>query len=102
MRIQEERRVEKEWRQQEIYKRRREDIRRRAMEKRKCFGCRKFGYIVCHCRDIEKEGSVQMLSNKFKVLRSRAMQRREESERKVGKDRKKILKEERLKRVVVV
>ena len=43
------------------------------MEERKCFGCREFGHIACHCRNMEKEGSVQMPPNKFEVLRSKVM-----------------------------
>jgi len=39
-----------------------------------------------------------VLSNKFEVLRDRVMQRRKESRSEVGKDRKIILREERVKR----
>jgi len=43
-----------------------------------------------------------MPSNKFEVLRSRVMQRGEESRSKVRKDRKMILKEEKAKKMVEV
>ena len=65
----------KEWRQQEMWERKREENRQRVMEERKCFGCGGFGYIACHCRNVEEEKSVQMPPNKFKVSRSRVMQR---------------------------
>jgi len=55
MRVQEERRAEKEWRQQEMWKRRREENRHRAMEERKCFVCGDFGHIIYHCRNVGEE-----------------------------------------------
>ena len=72
------------------------------MEERKCFVCGGFGHITCHCRNIEEEGSVQMPSNRFEALRDRIMQKGEESESEVGKDRKMILREERAKKGVEV
>ena len=72
------------------------------MEKRKCFVCGGFGHIACHCRNIEEEGSVQIPSNKFEVLRSKVIQRGKGSGSEVGKDRKMILREERAKRGVEV
>jgi len=72
------------------------------MEERKCFGCGGFEHIVHHCRNVEEEGSVQVPSNKFEVLRSRVMQRGERSRGKVRKDRREILKEEKAKRGVEV
>jgi len=58
--------------------------RERAVQKRKCFGCRGFGYIVKNCR-IKKAKEVVILqsSNKFKVLASRVMNIEEESRREV-------------------
>jgi len=56
MRIQEERRAEKEWRQQKMWERRREENRQRAMEEIKCFGCGGFGHIAYHCRNVGEEG----------------------------------------------
>ena len=47
-----------------MWKRRREENRQRAMEERKCFVCGCFGHIAHHCRNMRKEGSVQMSSNK--------------------------------------
>jgi len=72
------------------------------MEERKCFVCGGFGHITYHCRKMEEEESVQMLSNRFEVLRSRVMQRGEESGSEVRKDRKIILREERAKKEVKV
>jgi len=72
------------------------------MEERKCFVCGGFGHIACHCRNMEEEGPVQMLSNRFEVLRDRVMQRGERRGSEVGKDRKEILIEERTKRGVEV
>ena len=100
MGVQEERRAEKEQRRQEIQKRRREENRQRAMEERKCFVCRGFEHIAYHCRNVEEEGSVQMLSNKFEVLRSKVIQRGEGSGGEVQKDRKEILREEKAKREI--
>ena len=74
-----------------MWERRREENRQRAMEERKCFVCGGFGHIVCHCRNMEEEGLVQMPSNRFEVLRSRVMQRGEGSGREEVKDRKEIL-----------
>jgi len=72
------------------------------MEERKCFVCESFGHIACHCKNIEEEGLVQMLSNRFEVLRYRVIQREEGSGSEIGKDRKMILREERAKREVEV
>jgi len=72
------------------------------MEKRKCFGCGDFGHIACHCRNMREEGSVQMPSNKFEMLRSRVIQKGEGSGREVVKDRRKILREQRVRRRVEV
>ena len=85
-----------------MWERRREKNRQRVMEERKCFVCGGFGHITCHCRNIEKEGSVLMLSNRFEALRDRVMQKGEGSESEVGKDRKMILREERAKKEVEV
>ena len=80
----------------------REKNRQKAMEERKCFVCGGFGHIVYHCRNIKKEGSVQMLSNRFEVLRSKVMQRGEGSGKEAAKDRRKILREEKAKRGIEV
>jgi len=68
------------------------------MEERKCFGCGGFGHITCNCRNAKEEELILMLSNKFEVLKSRLMQRGEDSGRETSKDRKTILREERAKR----
>ena len=72
------------------------------MEERKCFVCGYFGHITCYCRNIEKEGSVQMPSNRFEVLRDRVMQGEEGSGSEAVKGRKEILREERAKKGVEV
>ena len=98
MRIKEERKAEKKWRQQEIREARREKNRRRAMEERKCFGCGGFGHMANHCRNVGKEEPTTVSSNKFKVLKVRVMQRGEGSGKEVVKDRREILREEKAKR----
>jgi len=102
MRRKEERKAEKEWRRQEIREARREENRRKAMEERKCFGCGGFGHMASHCRNREGEEPVQVSSNRFEVLKDRVMQKGEGSGKKVMKDKKEILREERVKRRVEV
>ena len=100
IRIKEERRTKKEWKQQEVCGRRREVNRKRAMIERKCFVCRMFGYIACNCINVEsrrEEGSTPMPLNKFEVLKSRVMNVKEGSGKEIRKDRKMILRKERLK-----
>ena len=58
MRVREERRAEKEWRQQEMWKRRREENRQRAMGERKCFACGGFRQMAYNCRNVGKKGQV--------------------------------------------
>ena len=65
MRIKKERKAEKEWKQQEIRDRRREENRQRVMEERKCFGCGGFGHMANHCRNIGKEDPALVSSNLF-------------------------------------
>jgi len=73
------------------------------MEERKCFVCGGFGHMASYCRNREeKEGLVQVPLNKFEVLKNRVMQKDEESRGEVGKERRKILREERAKRRVEV
>jgi len=102
MRIKEERRAEKEWRKQKEFERKREEMRIRAMEERKCFGCGGFGHVAHHCRNVGEEEPAQVPSNRFEVLKDRVMQRGEEGGGEVRKGRKEILKEERVKREVEV
>ena len=102
MRVWEERRAEKEWRQQEMWERRREENRQRAMEERKCFICGGFGHIAYHCRNMREKEPIQVSSNRFEVLKVRVMQKGEGSGKEVAKDRKEILREERAKRGVEV
>jgi len=100
MRVKEERKIEKEWRQQEIRERRREENRQRAMEERKCFECGGFGHMANHCRNRGEEEPTQVFSNRFEVLKVRVMQRGEGSGKEVAKDRKEVLREEKAKRGV--
>ena len=65
--------MEKEWKQQEIQERRRKKNRQKVMKERKCFVCRGFEHIAYHYKNIKKEGLVQVLSNKFEVLRDRGI-----------------------------
>jgi len=102
MRVREERKAEKEWRQQEIWKRRREENKQRVMEERKCFGYGSFGHVTRHCKNVREEKLIQVFSNRFEVLKVRVIQRGKGSSKKVAKDRKEILKEERAKRGVEV
>jgi len=85
-----------------MWEKRREENRQRVIKERKYFGCGGFRHIVRHCRNRKEEESVQMLSNKFEMLRSKVMQRGEESGRKAVKDRREILREERARRGVKV
>ena len=64
----------------------------------KCFICRIFGHITCNCKNRGEGGLIPILSNKFEVLKSKVINIGEESERKIEKDRKTILREERLKK----
>jgi len=100
MRVKEERKIEKEWKQQKIRKRRREENRQRVMEERKCFGCGGFGHMASHCRNMEKEEPMPVSSNKFEALKVRVMQRGEGSGKEIVKDRREILRKEKVKRGV--
>ena len=70
------------------------------MEERKCFKCRGFGHIASNCRNMGKEEPILVFSNRFEVLKVRVMQRGEGSGKKIIKDRKEILREEKVKRRV--
>jgi len=68
---------------------------------KKYFVCRSFGHITCNCKNVEskrEEGSTLMPLNKFKLLKGRVINIGEESEKKIGKNRKTILREERLRK----
>jgi len=83
-------------------KKRKEEKRKRAIRERRCFVCRIFGHMAHYCRNRgEKEGPVQVPSNKFEVLRDRVIQRGKESGKEVVKDRREILKEEKAKKTKV-
>jgi len=70
------------------------------MEERKCFGCGGFGHMASHCRNREGEEPMLVSSNRSEVLKVRVMQRGEGSGKKIIKDRKEILREEKAKREV--
>ena len=89
MRVREERRVEKEWRHQKMQERRRDEMRIRRMEERKCFEYRGFEHVACYCRNVKEEGPALVPSNKFEVLKDRVIQREEGSSKGVVKERKK-------------
>jgi len=100
MRRREEKRAEKEWRYQKRKERKREENRQRAMEERKCFGCGGFRHMAYNCRNIGAEEPTLVSSNRFEVLKVRIMQRGEGSGKEAAKDRKEILREEKMKRGV--
>ena len=67
---------------------------------RKCFVCGGVGHIAYNYRNIEgrrEKGSTLISSNKFEVLKSRVINIGENRGREISKDRKIILREERLK-----
>jgi len=68
------------------------------MEEKKCFACGKFGHMVYYYSNVGKEEPTQVSSNRFEVLKIRVMQKEEGSGKEVAKDRKEILREERVKR----
>ena len=72
------------------------------MEERKCFGCGGFRHIIYQCRNMRREELVQISSNKFEVLKNNIIQRGEESEREIVKDKRKILREEGAKKGIEV
>jgi len=72
------------------------------MEERKCFACGGFGHIAYNCRKVGEEEPTQVSSNRFEVLKIRVMQREEGGGKEVAKDRKEILREEKVKREVEV
>jgi len=83
----------------EIRKKKKEEKRRRAIRERRCFVCGIFGHMAHYCRNRgEKEGLVQVPQNKFEILKDRVMQREEGSGREIVKDRREILKEEKVKK----
>ncbi len=53
--------------------RKRGENRQKVVEERKCFACGGFGHIAHHYKNMKKEKPVQMLSNRFKILRNRVM-----------------------------
>jgi len=81
---------------------RREERRQIVMEERKCFACGEFRHMAYSCRNVGKEGPARVPSNRFEVLKVRVMQRGEGSGKEVAKDRKEILREERVKKGVEV
>ena len=70
------------------------------MEERKCFGYEGFGHMAYNCRNIRAKEPTLVSSNRFEVLKVRIMQRGEGSGKEAAKDRKEILREEKVKRGV--
>ena len=58
--------------------------------------------MVYSCRNKEEKEPAQVLLNKFEVLRSKVIQKEKGEGKEVEKDRKEILREERVKRGVEV
>jgi len=69
---------------------------------RKCFVCEGFGHITHHCKNMGEEKSMPMLLNKFEILKSRVMQREEGNGKEKEKDRRMILREEKLKKEKII
>ncbi len=64
-----------------------------------------FKHIVCNCRNVKnrkEEGPTQRSLYKFEILKSRVMNKGEGSKKKIKKNRKMILREERLKKKKIV
>ena len=72
------------------------------MEERKCFECGGFGHIASNCRNVGKEEPVLVFLNRFEVLKVKVMQKGEGSGKEMAKDRREILREEKVKRGVEV
>ena len=71
------------------------------IQEKKCFVCGGFGHIVHHCRNVksrQEEKLIQRFLNKFEVLKSRVMNVGEDSGREIRKDRKIVLRKQRLKK----
>ena len=89
---------EEQKRRKKAQEKRRETNKERTIIERKCFVCRGFEYIVHHCRNVREERSTPITSNKFEVLKNRVMNIGEESGREIRKDKKTVLREERVKK----
>jgi len=70
------------------------------MKERKCFACGRFEHMAYSCKNIGEEKPTQGSSNRFEVLKIRVMQKGEGSGKEVAKDRRKILRKEKAKRVI--
>ena len=71
------------------------------MQERKCFGCGGFRHITHYYRNIkskQEEEPTQKSLNKFEAIKDRVMNIEKESGKIIGKNRKTILKEEKLKK----
>jgi len=95
----ERKKTEKKKRIEEL-KKKKEEKRKRVIRERRCFVCGIFGHMARYCRNRgeEKRGSL-MPQNKFEVLKDRVMQRGEGSGKEIGKERREILREERMKKI---
>ena len=61
----------------------RAEIERR--EGRVCWGCRKFGHLVCNCRNMNEVKGKPVSQNRFEKIASRVIQYRVREEEKVGR-----------------
>ena len=83
----------------EIRKNKKEERRKRVIRERRCFVCGIFGYMAHYCRNREEDkGLVQVPKNRFEVLRDRVMERGERSGKEIIKERREILKKDKVKK----
>ena len=75
---------------------------KRVIIERKYFVCEGFGHIAYYYRNIKEEELILIPSNKFEVSKSRMIQKEKRSKKEIGKDKKTILRQERLKRKKLV
>ena len=70
------------------------------MEERRCFRCRGFGHMANHYRNVGVEEPVSVSLNRFEVLKVRVIQKGEGSGKEIVRDRREILREEKVKREI--
>ena len=69
------------------------------MIRERCFVCGIFGHMAHYCRNREEDKElVQVPKNRFEVLRDRVMERGERSGKEIVKERREILKKEKIKK----
>ena len=92
-----EKEAEREWGQQKEWERQRQINREKAIQEIKCFKYGEFGHIVRNYRKKNDKVTTQQFSNKFEVLSSRMMNMGIPSEGEIKRNRKMILREEKVK-----